>query len=172
MPHTLYVRSTRALPFAVFRSDFVPVELSPRRVQPPQDCNQQFIAMLDAYRPSGGLARADEVIALSQPAEGVSSGRGAHGLGQPTVRRNMVCFDWESTLWIPLFQFDRSDMSLRPAVRHVQRELISVFNAWEIAMWFCQPNPWLDDRRPADMLADSATEVLHAARAARYVEVG
>lgn len=172
MPHTLYVRSARARPFSAYRSDFVPVELSPRRVLPPPDCNQQFIAMLDAYRPSGGLARADEVVGLCQPAPGESARAGAHGLGQPTVRRNMVCFDWESTLWIPLFQFDRNDMSLRPGVRHVQRELIGVFNAWEVASWFCQPNPWLNHCKPADMLADAATEVLHAARAARYVEAG
>jgi len=128
--------------------------------------------MLDAYRPSGGLARVDEVMALCQPATGVSAGAGAHGLGRPTVRRDMVCFDWESTLWMPLFQSDRNDMSLRPGVRHVQRELIGVFNAWEVALWFCQPNPWLGDCRPADLLAGSAAEVLHAARAARYLEVG
>ncbi len=168
MPQQLYVRSVRSSHTSSHRGDFSSAHSSLCRAEPPQDCNAQFIAMMNAYRPSGGLARAGEVVALCQLAGSADS----HGLGQPTARRKVVCFDWGSTLWIPLFQFDRNDMSLHPGAGHVQQELVGVFNAWEIAVWFSQPNVWLNDGVPAGLLAMSGTEVLNAARAARYVEAG
>jgi hypothetical protein len=51
-------------------------------------------------------------------------------------------------------------------------ELVGVYDDWELATWFAQPNPWLADCTPADTLAVAAPEVLSAARAERFVEVG
>ena len=39
-------------------------------------------------------------------------------------------------------------------------------------MWFSQPNHWLRNRRPVDVLDVSLTAVLRAARADRFIANG
>lgn len=43
---------------------------------------------------------------------------------------------------------------------------------WALAMWFSQPNHWLRNRRPVDVLDVSLTAVLRAARADRFIANG
>lgn len=137
---------------------------------PKWEANQQFIAMLNGYRRSGGLAQAREVASMCNSAQkcSYSLAQLADGIGQ----RDLISVGWQSRIWVPLFQFNRTDMSLRDGLRDVLAELVFVFNAWDVALWFSQPNPWLFNSTPADVMASSIQDVMHAARAERYVAAG
>ncbi len=63
-------------------------------------------------------------------------------------------------------------MSRPLALKPILLELISVYDAWELAKWFAQPNAWLADRLPADTLANDPSAVLQAARAERFISNG
>jgi len=130
--------------------------------------NQQFIGMLNAYRPSGGLARAQEVAAKCQSSMGTST----HTLAHWMVKRKVICFEWQSRMWLPLFQFNQRDMTLQEGLGDVLAELVVVLDDWAIANWFTRINPWLADATPADAWAASASEVLNAARSECYVVAG
>lgn len=130
--------------------------------------DHQFIAMLDSYRDSGGLAPAQEVVTLFKRCNG-SDLRTLAGL---IADKRVIWFEWESKVWLPLFQFNRVDMTPQVGLGQVLAQLTSVFNAWELANWFAQPNPWLGDRTPAAMLGLDLSAVLNASRADRFVVDG
>jgi uncharacterized protein (DUF2384 family) len=81
----------------------------------------------------------------------------------------MVWFEWGAQLWVPWFQFDRSDMTLRRGPAEVIAELEPVFGGWELASWFARPNLWIADQRPIDLIDVSHVSVLGAARADRFI---
>lgn len=137
---------------------------------PRWDANQEFIAMLNGYRRSGGLAQAREVASMCNSAKTCSCSLAQ--LADGIVKRDLISVGWQSRIWVPLFQFNRADMSLRDGLRNVLAELVVVFNAWDLALWFSQPNPWLINSTPADITALSIQDVMHAARAERYVAAG
>jgi hypothetical protein len=128
-----------------------------------QQRNRRFVSLLNAFRASGGLARANEVAAQFQR----RSEQDISLLGGWLVKRQAIAFEWHSKLWMPLFQFNPSDMSLRAGLADVLAELVVVYNDWDLASWFAQPNPWLSEGLPADALAFAAPQVLWAARAER-----
>ena len=130
------------------------------------DADHQFIAMLDACRGCGGLARTHEVIALSRRCGGPD----AATLASWIAERKLISFEWQSQSWLPLFQFNRLDMTPQPELCQVLAELGAVYDACEMANWFVQPNPWLADRTPADTLPLDFAAVLNAARADRFVD--
>lgn len=132
------------------------------------EANRQFIAMLNGYRQSGGLAQAGEVASMCNQSGACPLSLLADGV----IKRDLISVDWQARIWIPLFQFNRPEMSMREGLRNVLAELVVVYNAWDVALWFSQPNPWLADNTPADTLANSAQDVLHAARAERFVATG
>lgn len=127
--------------------------------------DHQFIAMLDSYRDSGGIARAQEVVALFKR----RCGSDLATLASWIVNKKVICFEWQSRMWLPLFQFNRCDMTPQAGLGQVLAELTSVYDAWELASWFAQPNPWLGDRAPADMLGLDLPAVLNASRADRFM---
>ena len=132
------------------------------------DSDRQFVAMLDAYRDSGGLCRAREL----QEAMARSTAMGGPGVADLNgwiMQRDVVCFDWQGNAWLPLFQFKRIVMVPHPQLRPVLRELNAVYDAWEIACWFARPNPWLTDSTPVKSLLAHLPAVLHAARAERFI---
>jgi hypothetical protein len=137
---------------------------APRRDQafPQGACSDhQFIAMLDAYRGSGGLAPAQEVVALlRRHIDG-----GAEALTSLIVSKEVICFGWQSTLWLPLFQFNPIDMSQPAGLSQVLTELSAHLDEWQVANWFAQPNSWLDGATPTRKLAIDPAAVLSAARA-------
>ncbi len=130
--------------------------------------NQQFIGMLNAYRSSGGLARAQE-LAVTCKSHGE---RCLMALADWIVKRKVISLEWQSKIWLPLFQFNHVDMTLALGLEDTLAELVVVHDDWHIANWFSLPNHWLADRTPADMLATAAPEVLNAARAERYAAAG
>lgn len=130
--------------------------------------DHQFIAMLDSYRGSGGLARSQEVVAMFKRHSGSDPTTMVNWIGNKKV----ICFEWQSTMWLPLFQFNRLDMTLQPGLSLVLAELSAGFEAWELARWFAQPSPWLWNRSPADMLGLDPAAVLTASRAVQLVANG
>ena len=123
----------------------------------------QFVAMLDAYRESGGLMRAPELASLWQ-GHGIS---GTDLLAHWILKRKVISFEWQATTWLPMVQFHRTTMTLVPGFEKIQAELVAVYNDCDVAQWFSLPNTWLADRSPASALVSAAPEVLIAARAER-----
>ena len=132
------------------------------------DRDRQFVSMLRSFRETGGLARGDEVAELlAQRGTGDVS-----RLARWIVSGDVIGFDWRGELWVPLFQFQLTEMTLRPEVRLVAQELGSEFDAWALAVWFSTPNAWLGDRSPAESLATDLAAVSEAARADRFALAG
>ena len=140
---------------------------APRSTAGWQD-DQQFVALMNAYRSSGGLARAQEVLELFVR----RGGPDVATLARWVVQRDVLSFDWHTDNWMPLFQFDPADMRPLPQLRPVLAELTGVYSAWELAEWFTEPNAWLQGATPADRLGRDAAGVLDAARADRFVANG
>jgi hypothetical protein len=126
-----------------------------------QACSDhQFIALLGAYRCSGGLARGQEMLARIQLCHS-----GAEvTLADWIVHRKVICFDWQEKLWLPLFQFNKLDMTPLAGLDQVLAELVPKYAGLEVAMWFAQAHPWLANETPADRLQSDLAGVLHAAR--------
>ena len=121
-----------------------------------------------AFRSSGGTVAADELAYLlrgrvEQPLSTV-----ARWIVAPEV----VSFEWRSQTLLPLFQFDLAAARLRAPVADVVRELASVFDDWDLACWFTEPNAWLGDAAPAELVDAHAGAVLAATRADRFIARG
>ena len=130
--------------------------------------NEQFVLMLEAFRRTGGLAPIAEVTLQLQR----QSAGNALVLAGWIARGDLICFEWQGRRWIPWFQFSRVDMAPHPQLLPVLAELGSVYDAWEMGIWFATPNPWLADRTPVDALGLDVTDVLHAARADSFIANG
>jgi hypothetical protein len=129
---------------------------------------QQLILMASAYGRHGGIATGDEVTGLmrgyvDQPLS---------VLARAIVTRSLVSFVWRSEIWIPLFQFDQSKISLRLDVQQVVHELAYAFDDWELALWFARPNIWLQQVAPLAAIDKDLSAALQAARADRFVAIG
>lgn len=127
--------------------------------------NIQFVDLLNAFRCSGGLARMPEVA-------GRFKGRSAKDdfpLTGWLAKRQVISVEWQSKIWLPLFQFNPAGLTLRTGLSAVLAELVLVYDDWQVANWFAQPNPWLANGAPADRLAMAAPQVLNAALAERLV---
>lgn len=137
---------------------------APRRDHPfPQGAcsDHQFIAMLDAYRDSGGLAPVQEVAALFKR-------RGAQrltSLASLIADNEVICFEWQSTLWLPLFQFNDVDMTRLPGLSPALATLSLALDPWQLANWFVQPHAWLGGATPSRMLRIDPSAVLKASHA-------
>lgn len=123
--------------------------------------------MRSAYRASGGIARGDDLARLL----------GGHrsefaSLAGFLAQSAIFGFDWHETFWVPMFQLDLRDLSMRPGPLRVITVLAPVFDGWSLAVWFAQRNSWLQGRRPVDLLDDELADVLQAAGADRYIAAG
>lgn len=137
-----------------------------RLAGPPADA--AFTSMRAAFRPTGGLARGDDLARLLE-----DQGRGeALDLARLIVLRELFCFEWGDVHWVPMFQFNLRDLSVQPGPRRLYAELGTVFDGWALALWYAQPNAWLHGERPVNRLATDFDAVLDAARADRFVAAG
>jgi hypothetical protein len=124
-----------------------------------------FAALRDAYEAAGGIARGDVVSRL----------RAVHGrstfinVAQLLAPEDIFGFEWAGSPWVPMFQFEPCDMTLRPAPCQVRAELGAEFDGWSVCAWFVEPNAWLARRRPLDLLGSDLEAVLRAARADHLV---
>lgn len=131
----------------------------PRRTEAQTD--GLFVELLNAYRDSGGLARLDEVMELRR---GVCD-QDVSPLPKWIIEREVVSFEWQEDHWLPLFQFNRSDMTPSDATQQVVRALNPILGPWALAEWFARPNALLENQAPADALHASFPAVMRAARA-------
>jgi len=130
--------------------------------------DRQFLEMEQAFRASGGIAGGDELASrLRRRSEQPIS-----MLARWIVERRAVSFPWRSQTLLPLFQFDLSTMTLRPAVVETVCELKDVFDDWDLALWFARPNAWLSDSAPVNLIEVDTAAVLNAARADRFIAQG
>ena len=127
-----------------------------------------FTALLSAFRASGGTARGDDLARLLEDHQ--------HGdfvsLARLIAKGHVFGFDWRGVLWIPMFQYDLCTLAIRAGPQQVLAELAGAFDGWALASWFAQPNAWLGDRRPVDLLDSDLAGVLQAARADRFIAAG
>lgn len=130
--------------------------------------DQGFVAMLDGYRKTGGLARGNDLerwMENRQPQRVMA-------LTKLIVSRQIFSFEWFDTFWIPMFQFVLPDLAIKPGLRKVLAELSTVFDGWTLAAWFVQSNPSLNGGRPVNLLDSNLSEVVQAARLERFIATG
>ena len=124
----------------------------------------KFLMMLRAYASSGGMAAEPHALdRWRNPTDPVAP---------VDVVEPAIFVEWSGLLWVPKFQFEPTTLSIRPAVRMVIAELEAVFDMWELAAWFCEPNLWIGGHRPVDMVDGRPECVLGAARADRFIALG
>lgn len=119
-----------------------------------------FVTLLEAFRVSGGTAPGNIVgrlLADHHAGEAVSLAKLVHS-GQ------VFGFEWRSSLWIPMFQFNAHDLSIAAAPQAVRAELPELGSGWAVAMWFALPNVQLGGRTPVDLLNTDLAAVIQAAQ--------
>lgn len=127
-----------------------------------------FDKLISAYKGSGGTARADDLaLLLAEKGWGNFS-----SLARGIVRGEVFSIEWNNHFWLPMFQFEPCDMSMKGSVRKILCELTHVLDNWTLAAWFAEPNIWLKNRCPVDMLDANFPAVFAAARADRFVATG
>lgn len=140
----------------------------PQRQTAPTPSDAQFRGLRSAYGQSGGLARGDDLARLLQDRQ-----QGDFvSLARVLVAREVFGFKWRDQLWVPMFQFELRDLSIKRAHRPVLAELAPVFDNWSLADWFARPNSWLGSQSPVQMLGSNLAAVLNAARADRFIACG
>lgn len=135
---------------------------------PERRTDGQFVVMLEAYRDSGGIAGAPEVLALFRRNYGPDHAT----LAKWVASRQVLCFEWQAQAWFPWFQFDRRSLLPQPQLRPVLDELTPIYDPWQLASWFARPNPWLSDHTPVAALGLDLAAVVHAARAEGFIVRG
>ena len=126
------------------------------------------LAMFAALRATGGMARGDDLARLLSyldPGDAAS-------LSKLVAAGQVFGFEWRGTYWVPTFQFELGDLSVRRGLSGVLNELHAVFDGRELATWFCQPNAALAERLPVDVLDTDMAAVVGAARLDRFVVAG
>jgi hypothetical protein len=118
-----------------------------------------FVNLLSAFRASGGTARGDDLGRLLEDhrcGDFVS-------LARLIVSDDIFGFEWRHSYWVPMFQFDLSDLSTRIGPQQV-RAVLALDEGWRTAVWFARPNRWLMGQRPVDLIESELSAVIHAAR--------
>lgn len=124
-----------------------------------------FQAMREAFRASGGMANGDDLGRLledRQVGDFIT-------LARLIVSGAVFAVVWRNACWVPMFQFDLRDLSIREGPRQVLSELSGVCDDWNLAAWFVRANSWIDGRCPVEQLQSDLPGVLAAARADRHV---
>lgn len=128
------------------------------------DKNRAFMALLAAYRASGGLARSQEIIGWLRRHNRCN----VDALSRWVHCREVVSLDWQDETWLPWFQFDHAAGQRSPCVAEIVKELRCGIDDWSIACWFAYPHARLGDHSPAEALPCRAAEVLAAARGSPF----
>lgn len=119
--------------------------------------------LMSNFGEHGGIASSDEIHELmrSHWRQPISM------LARWIVTRQLVNFTWRTQLLLPLFQFERPRMTPRESVVDAVRALADSFDDEGIALWFVEPNAWLQDARPVSVEVSDPAAVLDAALHAR-----
>ncbi|WP_377156351.1 hypothetical protein ACFJIX_29210 [Roseateles sp. UC29_93] len=139
------------------------VEAAFRRIEA-----QRLDDLVQSYRRSGGLIEANALaLHLRERCDQPIS-----RLARWIVGRDIVVVAGHGALLVPLFQFDADTGEVLVVVRQVLDELNGAFDDREVADWFVQPNCWIDDHWPLDLLRSDPAAVVEAARADRFIARG
>ena len=124
-----------------------------------------FDALCAAYQGFGGIARADDLARLMEDQ------RHAYFVSlEKLVALGVVFgFEWQQAFWVPMFQFEPRDLSVKRAPRQVLAELSSGFDGWKLATWLVRPCPTLNACPPIERLDADVPGVLSAIRADRSI---
>jgi len=137
-----------------------------RSADPDAPNGKSFIALLEAFRATGGTAPGEimgRLLQEHQAGQAVSLAKLIHS-GQ------VFGFQWRASLWVPMFQFDADDLSLKAGAQRVRTELPPLWSGWTLASWFAAPNEGLDGRSAADMLDVDLPAVIKVAHGLRPVD--
>jgi len=93
-----------------------------------------FAALPAAYRASSGTARGDDIARLPED-HGL---RSFIGLARLMATGEVFGSEWGAATWVPMFQLDLRDLSVRPSARMVLAELGDGFDGWARAGWFAR----------------------------------
>jgi hypothetical protein len=126
---------------------------------------KDYIRMLEGFRNTGGVLSGEQIVLQMRD----SFAQPLSTLARWIVRRDVLSFEWQSHILVPLFQFELEPFLPRPGVRTVVEELSDAFDEWEMAAWFSSPNTWLDGASPAEEFGHDEAAVFHAARADRFI---
>jgi hypothetical protein len=143
----------------------------PQAAQEPPECfhdEREFAALRVAYRATGGVACGDDLARLLEDqrcGDFVS-------LARLIASRDIFGFVWQHAFWVPMFQFDLRDLTIKSGPRRVLAELAAEFDGWALADWFVRASSWLNGQRPVDLLDSDLPSVLKAARADRFIAAG
>lgn len=133
-----------------------------------EDTTRSMTQMMQVYDSIGGVVSGDELVGLFCGVSAQPISRIAHWI----VDRRVVRIPWRSQTLLPLFQFDLQGNSLRPGIEQIAAELSGVFDDLDLAIWFAQPNTWLNGVLPAHVFSHQLPAVLEAARADRFIAMG
>ena len=126
-----------------------------------------FIALLQAFRASGGTAPGDVVSRLLAEQQAARS----DSLATLIETSQVFGFEWRGGLWIPMLQFHADDLSLHAGVQDVRAELPDAWSGWAVAAWFATPQAQLHGQSPADAWATQTGRVVQAARDVAAVDL-
>jgi hypothetical protein len=139
------------------------VEAAFRRIE-----EQRLDDLVKSYRRGGGLIEANALALRLRERSDQPISR----LARWIVGRDVVVVAGHGVLLVPLFQFDTATGEVLAVVRRVLDELNGAFDDREVAHWFVQPNCWIDDHWPLDLLESDPAAVVEAARADRFIARG
>jgi len=134
----------------------------------PNDPVRCIEPLLHGFRSCGGIVNGDAFAAMLRD----RCDQAISVLARRIVRREMVHVPWRSQLLVPLFQFEPLDLSVREGVCTVMQTLAPIYDDWEMASWFAEPNESLGGRRPAELVVQDPDAVIQAARADWFVVQG
>jgi hypothetical protein len=123
--------------------------------------DRQFEAMEQAFARHGGMATADGVARMMR----CRSEQPISELARWLVDRRVVQVEWQGHTLLPLFQFDREHMTLRPEVAEALGALAQTGDDWDVALWFATAHGALGNDLPVDALRRDPAAVGEAARA-------
>lgn len=126
---------------------------------------RRFTTLRDALARQGGCLPADDVCGLLRAHWDQPLSRVARWI----AGRDVVSVPWRAQFWIPMFQFERPSLDVRPAACDVIQALRPVYDDWELAEWFARPHELLAGRCPASRLACDPGAVREAARRDRFI---
>lgn len=127
-----------------------------------------FAALALAYQSSGGIFRAEDLVRLAA----LGNGKDRTELIRSITSGQILSFQWRQSYWVPIFQFEIGGTVQKNCARQVILELTDTFDDWEKVVWFVQPNVWLEGARPLELMERQLPDVMHAARADRFVAAG
>jgi hypothetical protein len=118
-----------------------------------------FVAMLAAYRSTGGIERGADLAWLLDEYPDMGPG----SLASLVMSGEVFGFEWRDTFWVPMFQFDQRDMSVKQGPKQVRLALDMEFDRWALSAWFAQGNGCLRGKRPVDVITPNLSAVVAAA---------